>query len=238
MPSFKACLLAVATAALAFAPVDASATHTRREAAAASLDRRAVDRTGLNKGQYKTKSAFLQTAAALAVARIRCGTDAVCAARGDPPANGAAVCITGRCTFRCNEGFAPGGADGTECVAAASACSGVTCNVPDNGYATCDATTGACIIGCDAGFTRYSLSNPPAEPYFCFATSTDPNNCGLPGNVCPGSYNGIGDAACKSGNCRIQCPAGSFLRRAASTTNPFYCYNGEDSLGPAAGISR
>ncbi|GAA5831371.1 hypothetical protein JCM11251_004001 [Rhodosporidiobolus azoricus] len=225
MPSFKACLIAVAAVALAFAPVDAT---SRREAAAASLERRAgVDRTGLNKGQYKTKSAFLQTPQALAVARIRCGTDNVCAARGDPPANGAAVCIAGRCTFRCLDGFNPGG-DGTQCVAAINTCNGVTCDVPDNGYATCE--NGACSAACNAGFSRYSLSADGTAPYFCFATATDANNCGTPGNACPASYNGIGEPACKNGACRVACPAGSFLRRAQSVSNPFYCYSGEDSL--------
>ncbi|GAA6043140.1 hypothetical protein JCM8097_004339 [Rhodosporidiobolus ruineniae] len=201
----------------------------RRNAAAAALSRRAVDSSSRAKGGIN--SGLDKLAVTLAAANIRCGTDAVCARRAAaPPANGASVCITGRCNYRCNDGFAPVDADSTACVASASACDGVDCQVPDNGFATCDATTGACNIGCNAGYTRYSTTEPPTAPFFCFATATDPLNCGAPENVCPQSYNGIGTPACKASTCRIQCPAGYFLRRAASTTNPYYCYNGESSL--------
>ncbi|GAA6010315.1 hypothetical protein JCM10207_005170 [Rhodosporidiobolus poonsookiae] len=230
MPSFKATLLAVAVAALTFTDVSAK-THNagvaRRNAAAAALSKRQFDKSG----DYSKGTPFMSTVQALAAANVRCGTDAVCERRtAAAPANGAAVCISGRCSYRCDSGFAPGGADGTQCVASASACAGVTCDVPDNGYATCDATTGACVVGCNSGYTRYSQTDPPTAPYFCFAVASDAANCGTPGNVCPSSYNGIGSPSCKSGNCRITCPAGYFLRSAASSTNPFYCYNGSGSL--------
>jgi len=91
-----------------------------------------------------------------------------------------------------------------------------TCSTPANGYNTCDAATGACNPGCNAGFTLFQAGNN----FSCFAINSDADNCGAPGNVCPASYNGIGSSVCRSGNCRIACPAGYFLRRANSNTNP------------------
>ncbi|GAA5853418.1 hypothetical protein JCM8547_002446 [Rhodosporidiobolus lusitaniae] len=231
MPSIKSCLLALAVMAMAVAPINA-AKHTesavaRRAAAARALAKR--QETNDDASAYQSK-AWKSQKKVLAAQRIRCGTDTVCERRtAAAPANGQAVCVSGRCDYRCNSGFAPGGTDGTECVASQSSCGTQDCAVPTNGYATCD-TTGACVVGCNAGFVRYSTNEAGTAPYFCFATATDANNCGSPGNICPSSYNGIGTPSCKSGNCRIQCPAGSFLRKAASTTNPYYCYNGEDSL--------
>ncbi|BGP34585.1 hypothetical protein JCM10296v2_006407 [Rhodotorula toruloides] len=37
----------------------------------------------------------------------------------------------------------------------------------------------------------------------------DPNNCGQEGNVCPPSYNGVGQPICVNGQCALQCPAGT-----------------------------
>ncbi|GAA5844181.1 hypothetical protein JCM5353_005895 [Sporobolomyces roseus] len=247
MPSFKTCLISLALAALSFASVNASTVNSgvvarnvveardvnpsagvaRRSAAAKALAKRAAAAAAASKNPYSKNSPFLRTKAALAAARIRCGTNNVCERRtAAPPANGASVCISGKCTYRCNSGFAPGGADGSQCVASASTCAGVTCpNVP-NGYNTCDAASGACTAGCNAGFTLYENGASRA----CFATASDPENCGNPGVVCPASYNGIGSSVCRSGNCRIACPSGYFLRRANSDSNPYYCYNGSNSL--------
>ena len=91
-----------------------------------------------------------------------------------------------------------------------------TCPTVANGYNVCDSNTGACSAGCNAGFTLYESGNTRA----CFATQSDVNNCGNPGTVCPSSYNGIGSSTCRSGNCKIVCPSGYFLRKANSDTNP------------------
>ncbi|GAA6060394.1 hypothetical protein JCM10212_004647 [Sporobolomyces blumeae] len=245
MPSFKTCLISLALAALSFASVNASTVNSgvvarnvveardvnpsagvaRRSAAAKALAKRAA--AASKKAPYSKNSPFLKTKAALAAARVRCGTNTVCERRtAAPPANGAAVCISGRCTYRCNSGFAPGGSDGTQCVASATTCSGVTCPTIANGYNTCDASTGACAAGCNAGFSLYQSNGE----YRCFATGSDASNCGAPGNVCPASYNGIGASVCKAGQCKVACPSGYFLRRANSNSNPYYCYNGESSL--------
>lgn len=42
--------------------------------------------------------------------------------------------------------------------------------------------------------------------------------------------NGKGTAVCKNGTCRVACDPGYVLRKAQSSTNPYYCYNGEGSL--------
>ncbi|GAA5862898.1 hypothetical protein JCM1840_002319 [Sporobolomyces johnsonii] len=254
MPSFKTCVISFALAALSFASVEASTSTmhsgvvardsmikarsanpsagvSRRAAAAKALRKRAAAAAAEAASPYSKNSAFLNTKAALAAAKVRCALDSVCEHRTvAAPANGAAVCLTGKCTYRCNDGYAPGGTDGTECVAAASECSGVTCAAVTNGYNTCDATTGACTPGCNAGLTLYQASN---GVYACFDTTSDPDNCGAPGNVCPSSYNGRGVPTCKASTCRLTCDSGYSLRKAQSQTNPYYCYNGEASLGPA-----
>lgn len=97
---------------------------------------------------YAKGSTFLSTKAALAAAAIRCnknnGGDAKCGSLTTPPENASGLCYKARCTFRelllsaspellhcidlasllsgCNDGFAP---SGTQCMAAASECSGV-----------------------------------------------------------------------------------------------------------------
>ncbi|GAA5896459.1 uncharacterized protein JCM6883_006912 [Sporobolomyces salmoneus] len=247
MPSFKTCLVSLALAALSFTSASASTVKSgvvarnvveardvnpsagvaRRSAAAKALAKRAAAAAAAKKNPYSKNSPFLKTKAALAAARVRCGTNNVCQKRtAAAPANGAAVCISGKCTYRCDDGFAPGGSDGTQCVASATSCGGVTCPEVSNGYNVCDANTGACSAGCNAGFTLYASGNNQA----CFAVESDVNNCGNPGNVCPASYNGIGSSSCRSGTCKIACPSGYFLRKANSDSNPYYCYNGESSL--------
>ncbi|GAA5872444.1 hypothetical protein JCM16303_004519 [Sporobolomyces ruberrimus] len=241
MPSFKACLVSLALAALSFASVNASTVNSgvvardvnpsagvaRRSAAAKALAKRAAAAAAAGKNPYAKNSPFLKTKAALAAARVRCGTNNVCERRtAAPPANGASVCISGKCTYRCDAGFAPGGADGTQCIASATACGGVTCPTVANGYNVCDAGTGACSAGCNAGFVLFESGNNRA----CFAVESDADNCGTPGNVCPASYNGIGTASCRSSTCKITCPSGYFLRKANSNSNPYYCYNGSGSL--------
>lgn len=247
MPSFKTCLISLAIAALSFASVNASTVDaglvarnvveardvnpsagvSRRSAAAKALAKRAARSSSTSGGAYAPTSAFMRTKAALAAARVRCGTNTVCQRRtAKPPANGAAVCISGKCTYRCNQGFAPGGSDGTQCVASVTMCQGVTCPSVTNGFNTCNDSTGACTPGCNAGFNLYQSGGQ----YACFATDSDVSNCGAPGNVCPASYNGIGTAVCKSGQCKVACGANYFARKANSATNPYYCYNGESSL--------
>ncbi|BGP12995.1 hypothetical protein JCM10213_007986 [Rhodosporidiobolus nylandii] len=234
MPSIKAMLISVAVAALAFAPVDAATVSreagiARRNAAARVLAKRAHSAKEFG-GNY---SSIDKLKISKAAARVRCGTDAVCEHRtAAPPANGAAVCLSGKCAYRCQSGFAPGGENNTECVASQSTCDGVECDVPENGYATCDATTGACNVGCNVGYTRFTTNSDPNQgPFSCFNIDSDPENCGFAGTACAASYNGIGTPACKSRQCKIQCPAGYFLRKAADARNPYYCYNGEGSLG-------
>ncbi|GAA5980314.1 hypothetical protein JCM10908_001612 [Rhodotorula pacifica] len=272
MPSFKSCLVSLALAAFAFAPINAatstdaglvarnqkvaravkpSSALARRNAAAKALKKRAGRQTWAQQqaaknqapqaatpapvsaasssglGAYTPGSTFLSTPQALAAAAIRCGTVFVCNARAPaPPANGVNVCASGRCSYRCETGFAPGGSDGTQCVPQQSQCGAQTCASVTNGYSSCDAAGTACVYGCSQGFTAFTSGNS----IVCLDTQTDAANCGSQGNACPASYNGLGSPVCRFGVCRIACDAGYVLRRAQSETNPYYCYNGEGSL--------
>ncbi|ORY72766.1 hypothetical protein BCR35DRAFT_307544 [Leucosporidium creatinivorum] len=253
MPAFKSILASVALMALAFSPIAAAsagktgslaarnANHVARSQvkASAALTKRAnkakrgtprvkssstkSSSTKLTKAKvadpYAKGSTFLSTKAALAAAAIRCnknnGGDAKCGTLTSPPENASGLCYKARCTFRCNDGFAP---SGTACMAAASECSGVACPTVTDGYNVC--TNGACAPGCFEGTTLYQAGTT----YKCFATATDAANCGAPGTACPASYNGVGSPRCNNSKCTISCPAGSSLRKAQSTTNPFTCY--------------
>ncbi|GAA5865840.1 hypothetical protein JCM3774_003115 [Rhodotorula dairenensis] len=169
-------------------------------------------------GVYSPDSPFLNTPQALAAAQIRCGNSILCRARTTSPANAAALCLNGRCTFRCSNGFAPGGAEGTECVAGATTCGTETCAVIEGGYATCSGDT--CVYGCNAGLSL--ITSAGAAPQ-CISLTADANNCGTVGNVCPASYNGLGTPVCNNGLCRLACPAGTYERSITEGTGS-YCY--------------
>lgn len=168
-------------------------------------------------GAYSPSSPFLNTPQALAAATIRCGIDIVCERRTSPPTNANAVCLSGRCTFRCEQGYAPGGPQGTECVQGSNSCGGNTCATVENGYSTCAGTT--CSYGCSTGYSLYNSGNSVV----CLNLQSDPDNCGAQGNVCPTSYNGVGSRTCSFGQCRLACPFGSYVRRTQSG-GELYCY--------------
>ncbi|GAA5970860.1 hypothetical protein JCM8115_007021 [Rhodotorula mucilaginosa] len=189
-------------------------TWGQRAAAAAPVSAPAASSNG---GEYAAGSPFLSTPQALAAAAVRCGSNFICNARTTPPANAAALCLSGRCTFRCNQGFAPGGADGTQCVASAPTCGTETCATIEGGYATCSGNT--CVYGCNAGLSLITSGSTP----LCVNLLADPNNCGAVGTVCPASYNGLGTPACRNGLCRLNCPAGSY-ERSTTDGSGSYCY--------------
>ncbi|BGP36945.1 hypothetical protein JCM10450v2_000849 [Rhodotorula kratochvilovae] len=247
MPSFKTVLASIALAALAFSPISATATpagvvrrdtqHAARGVSpSAAVARRAAAAKALKKraaNVFKGDASSIMTGTKLAVAaaRLRCGTNAVCVNRALPgPDNSANVCYRGKCAYACNEGFAQQGEQCVATVAPGATCGGVVCDVPANGYALC--TNNQCEIGCDLGFSRYSANSDGSAPYVCFNTASDPLHCGTGSNLvaCPASYNGIGTPSCRNSVCRVSCPSGYTLRRANSDTNPYYCYNGLGSL--------
>ncbi|GAA5926970.1 hypothetical protein JCM3775_007093 [Rhodotorula graminis] len=246
MPSFKTILASIALVALSFSSVSASSVHhnggvVRRSNIAArdvspspAVARRAAAAKALKKrAMFKGKASSIMTGTKLAAIarRIRCGQNTVCQNRAPlGPANSANVCYRGTCAYACNTGFAQ---QGDQCVATLAAnqqCGGVTCDTPANGYALCN--NGACEVGCNLGFTRYSTNGSLSGPYTCIDTANDATRCGTGANLvnCPASYNGLGTPECRNSVCRIACPTGSVLRRADSTSNPYYCYNGEGSL--------
>ncbi|GAA5871560.1 hypothetical protein JCM3774_006297 [Rhodotorula dairenensis] len=171
-------------------------------------------------------SSVLFSGSALAAATIRCGSSFTCTARTSPPANADAVCLNRRCAFSCRTGYGPS-SDGATCVQSANFCGSNACVQPANGYTQCSADGQTCVPGCNTGYTGISSSG---GAFRCVNPNLDASYCGPDGVVCPASYNGIGEAACAYGICRLACPAGSFQRSAQSTTNPLYCYNGESSL--------
>ncbi|GAA5979394.1 hypothetical protein JCM10908_002907 [Rhodotorula pacifica] len=189
-------------------------------AAAAPATAAPVSSAAGDGGAYAPGSPFLSTPQALAATNVRCGTSFVCNAQTTPPANAASLCLSGRCTFRCNTGFAPGGADGTQCVQGATTCGTQTCQVPDGGYALCAGD--ACSYGCNDGL---SLITATGQAPRCISLDADASNCGAVGNTCPPSYNGQGSPVCRFGVCRLACPAGSF-ERATLDGSATYCYGG------------
>ncbi|POY70726.1 hypothetical protein BMF94_6136 [Rhodotorula taiwanensis] len=186
-------------------------------AAAAAAAAAPSSSAGDSSGAYAPGSPFLSTPQALAAASRRCGVSRTCETTTTPPANANAICLSGRCTFRCQSGFAPGGAAGTECVQGSTSCGPNACNAPTNGYATCAGET--CVYGCNAGLTLGTNGGAPV----CLNLLGDPANCGTEGAVCPGSYNGVGTAACLFGTCGLRCPQGSYQRR-TQDGSANYCY--------------
>ncbi|CEQ39316.1 SPOSA6832_00837, partial [Sporobolomyces salmonicolor] len=83
-----------------------------------------------------------------------------------------------------------------------------------------------------------NVSRPSRQLVASTVTSTPGDNALQAPQLCDSSNgytagpsdNGIGTPSCSSGACRIVCPAGYSLRKAQSTTNPYYCYNGSSSL--------
>uniref|UniRef100_A0A0K3CI15 FGENESH: predicted gene_9.481 protein n=1 Tax=Rhodotorula toruloides TaxID=5286 RepID=A0A0K3CI15_RHOTO len=140
----------------------------------------------------KSSGALILGILLLSVSHARCAatelaSNALCRSKGPAaPTNAQSFCISGSCTFRCNDGYAPGGPDGTQCVASQIQCGGTVCTIPQYGYATCN-TDGTCNIGCEAGYERYLPNADSSGPYSCFDTLSDPSNCGMPGHACPDS---------------------------------------------------
>ncbi|GJN91850.1 hypothetical protein Rhopal_004873-T1 [Rhodotorula paludigena] len=215
--SIKTFLLTLAVAALAFGPVNAahtkgpaSAALARRAAAAKALERRIVTAgKGVTPatGEYAYNTKFMSSKIAQTARRFRCGTAAVCERRAPPQVpNAVSVCYRGRCEFRCDDGFAPD-PNSDLCIASASTCGATTCQVPDNGYATCNAD-GSCNVQCNEPYTLASSLPGNQGTFACIDLSGDAQNCGALNN----------------------CPPNGVLRRADNTEFPFYCYTGESSL--------
>ena len=125
-----------------------------------------------------------------------------------PAANATTGCANSACNIAsCNAGFGDcdkAYANGCEVSLATTlncgAC-GNACAVPANSTATC--TNGVCGIGmCNAGYS--DCDNNPANG--CeIATTTNANNCGKCGNVCPPVSHG--SPLCTAGNCSFTCGA-------------------------------
>ncbi|GAA5857354.1 hypothetical protein JCM8547_002236 [Rhodosporidiobolus lusitaniae] len=157
---------------------------------------------------------------ARALRRVRCGvSDTPCrravTAPTDLPANGAAVCnpVTHLCSVGCLDGFVlTGGA----CIANQATCGANTCGTVENGAFLCSGDN-VCTLVCDTANGYQAVGGA------CVNTRTDAANCGAIGNVCPQSYNGVGTPSCKSGTCKLTCPAGTGVRRTQDLTG-LYCY--------------
>lgn len=81
-----------------------------------------------------------------------------------------------------------------------------SCGTMNNGaVATCGAA-GQCVYSCSGSDAAPFLSNGVRS---CINVANDTSNCGFPGTMCPGSYNGVGSSTCTGGVCGISCPAGT-----------------------------
>lgn len=140
---------------------------------------------------------FDGTACTGSIVSPRCSFDRQCPTQ---VADAVGKCLAGRCSFACNDGFY---AKGSTCAPADKTCGGQTCPTISGGYSVCE--NGQCSAKCDAhlGFQMYC--NADKTVCQCTNTGNDPNNCGTPGNVCPGSYNGKGKAYCAGGQCGLSC---------------------------------
>ncbi|GAA5831101.1 hypothetical protein JCM11251_005143 [Rhodosporidiobolus azoricus] len=196
------------------------AKRVSKEREAQELLKRAISDAhaaqGLTERDLESRAIFER-----ALRRVRCGiSDAPCAravtAPTDLPTNGRAVCspITHQCVVGCADGYV---LSGGACIASSPTCGANTCPTVENGVYLCSGNN-QCTLACDTA-NGYS----PTAAGTCVNTRTDADNCGAIGNVCPGSYNGIGTASCKSGLCKIVCPAGYGPRRTQDRTG-IYCY--------------
>ncbi|KPV76925.1 uncharacterized protein RHOBADRAFT_51906 [Rhodotorula graminis WP1] len=153
------------------------------------------EREGVTKSLLARRALFARV-----LKRYRCGQSKVCAkAVTDPndiPANGAAICDPPGY-------FLAGGV----CIQSSSSCGSTTCGSTDNGAFLC---TGAnvCTLVCDTA--NGYVATPQGT---CVSLVTSPSNCGAVGNVCPGSYNGIGKPQCRNRNCQLNCPPGYYSKR-------------------------
>jgi len=127
----------------------------------------------------------------------RCSFNRQCPTSVD---NATGVCVAGRCSFACNNGFF---AKGSTCAAAERECGGQACpNVP-GGYSVCE--NNQCTAKCEAHLGYKQFCNADNSVCQCIDVSNDVNNCGTPGNSCPSSYNGKGKAYCAGGQCGLSC---------------------------------
>ncbi|BGP19052.1 hypothetical protein JCM10213_009238 [Rhodosporidiobolus nylandii] len=230
-PSFYSNEAAVEKRASAASRKEAAARIKRAKAAAAKkakraskvqegeiLMKRAVEEAhaGISKRDLERRAVF-----ARALRRVRCGiSDAVCSravtSPSDLPENGAAVCnqVSHMCTVGCQDGYV---LSGGACIASTPTCGANTCGTVDNGVYLCSGDN-TCTLACDTsnGYAATAAGT-------CVNTAVDADNCGAIGNVCPGSYNGIGTASCKSSTCKLTCPAGYAVRRTQDRT-ALFCY--------------
>jgi len=143
----------------------------------------------------------------------RCSFDRQCPTSVD---NATGVCYNGRCSFACNSGFF---ASGSTCAASAQTCGGVECPSINGGYNVCENNT--CTARCEAQLGYKQYCNADNTSCQCIQTAVDVNNCGTPGNVCPGSYTGLGRAYCSEGFCQLSC--NRLVKVTPRDGSPQYC---------------
>lgn len=200
------------------------AAAAKKAAAKAAKKAKAVSH-GATTSSYAPGSAFMTSALVASAARHRCSLAINCNNVPRTP-NSEPFCVAKRCTYRCDEGFAPQ-TDGT-CAPEPNTCPadpGVQCPTVEGGYTTCDPTEG-CVANCFAG-QGDTLHMNSANDYACINLDSDVNNCGFAGNVCPASYNGVGSSKCTVQNgsaaCTLSCPVGQHPQSDSSTAEPLFC---------------
>lgn len=131
----------------------------------------------------------------------------------DVPANGYALCTNGACEVGCNLGF-------TRYSTSGNLAGPYTCIDTANDASRCG--TGANLVTCPASCASRP---PPLSSLFSLGHLVDQEDRrrARADLASPLADNGVGTPECRNSVCRIACPTGSTLRRADSTSNPYYC---------------
>jgi len=129
------------------------------------------------------------------------------------PANESPTCTGGICGSTCAPGYSDCNGECVDLATDPGNCGncGNACPIPENGSATCSG--GTCGIICDPGYIPDgNTCRVACDPGYtdcdgvCVDLSSDPNDCGNCGNVCPTPDNG--SATCSGGICGVDCDSG------------------------------